>query len=128
MGGVVGDEVQAHRARWLADQNKVEVALRVLEGEAPGLRTSWLTGEATLSPGSLAMVSTVGGIRFLRRKPVTVEIVAADMTTRRGPRGLEVIKINPTCDIVTVKSPTATLELGVAAPVNLEWVLSALAK
>lgn len=128
MGSVVGDEVQAHRALWLSDQNKVELALRVLEGEVPGLRKSWLTGVATLSPGSLEMVSTIGGARFLRRKPVTVEIVAVDMTTRRGTRGIEIIKINPTCDIVTVKSPAATLELGVAAPVNLEWVLSSLAK
>jgi hypothetical protein len=106
---------------------KAAIALRVVEGTVPGLRGTWFSGVARVFPGRLEFVSYIGGVRFLRRKSVPVEITAVDRASRRKPRGKEIIWVNPECDVVTVRSPGATLELGVLPP-QLEWVLSGLVR
>lgn len=133
--GAVGGLAAGGAARWVINRraqrlmplSKAEVALRVIAGEVPGLRTGWRHGLATLYPGRLEFVSYVGGVRLLPRRSVGVEVNAVDMGTRRGRKGWEHILLAGNCDIVTVRGPAATLELAVTAPFRLDWVLSRLA-
>lgn len=126
-GGSVGDGFvrrwRRRRAQAVAPV-QAELALRVLHGAVPGLSNRWRGGHATLFPGRVELISCVGGVRFLRRKPVTVEITEVDMSTRRTPKGWETLSIHPGCDVVTVRSGAATLELGVAPAYDLKKVLS----
>ncbi|HEX6356495.1 hypothetical protein [Actinophytocola sp.] len=128
IGGLLGRRAVRGLTRRRAERSgRAEIALRVVEGTLPGLRTTWFSGVATLFPGRLEFTSYVGGVRFLRRKRVPVEITAVDRTSRRTPEGKEIIWINPDCDVIAVRSPTATLELGVLPP-QLDWVLARLAR
>ena len=134
VGGAVGGVAAGGAARWVINRraerfmslSKAEMAVRLLDGDVPGLLPSWRHGFATLYPGRIEFVSCVGGLTFLRRKPVGVEVVSVDMASRRGLGGTEHFRMGPGCDIVTVRGPVATLEIGVARPYPLEWVLSRL--
>jgi hypothetical protein len=125
-GAVVSRMRRRRAARYAAD-NRAELALRIVLGTHDGLRGGWLGGIATLSTGSIEFLGYVGGVRFLRRRTVLVEVNAPKSTTRRKPAGRELFWLSPTCEIVTVTTPTATLELAVSPPVRLAWVLAAIA-
>lgn len=124
-GGVVRG-TRRRRAEWFVLQEKAELAARVLRGTHDGLRTGWLSGLATLSPGRMELVSYVGGVRLLRRKPVAIDIVGTDARARR-PGGKELFTIAPGCEIVTVTTPAGTLEVAVPQPYRVSWVLGRLA-
>jgi hypothetical protein len=70
--GLTQAVMMRRRAKRYVQESKAELGLRVLDGAVAGLRGKWLTGFATLSPGQLVFTSYVGGIRIIRRQPVTV--------------------------------------------------------
>src|SRR5690242_16865292 len=84
-GGSLGGRLARKRAGRLEAKARTEVSLRVVRGSVPGLRSSWLHGVGTLSPGNLEFTSCVGGVRFLRRRPVTVPVTGVDLTSHRTP-------------------------------------------
>ncbi len=124
-GAGVARGMRRRRAEWLVLQEKAELAVRVLRGTHDGLRTGWLSGLATLRPGRLEFVSYVGGVRFLRRKPVSIDVVGTGARGRR-PGGRELFTLAPGCEIVTVTTPAGTLEVAVPPPYRVSWVLGRL--
>jgi len=125
-GGAAGRRNTRRRAGRLDAVGRAEIALHVIRGSVPGLRLSWRHGVAALAPGRLELVSYRGGLRFLRRKPVTVDVTGVDLATRRTPAGAEHVSLHPSCDIVVIRSGAATLELAVPAPYRLDRVLERL--
>lgn len=115
------------RALALARQGKAELALRVVADAVPGLDPRWRPGIAALAAGGLEFRGYVGGVRFLRRAPVTVEITAVDPATRRDPVGAEILRLYVQCDIVRATTPTGTVEIAVPHPLRWQWVLAILA-
>lgn len=111
------------RAKRHEEEGRAELALRVRAGHQEGLSGRWRRGLATLSPDHLDFAPLVGGLRFLRRRPRPVSIVAIDAKQPRKPGGKEVFRIGPACRIVVVVTPTGALELAVPEPYKLLWVL-----
>lgn len=93
IGGLFGDALGTRLARKRAGRLEANagtgVCLRVARGSVPGLRSSWRQGVATPSPGSLEFTSYVGGVLYLRRKPVMIPVTGVDLASRRTPAGLE---------------------------------------
>jgi hypothetical protein len=125
-GAVVG-RLRRRRAQRHAATNRAELGLRIVLGTREGLRGGWLSGIAALSPGRMEFASYCGGLRFLRRTTVIVEVSAPKSAKRRKPAGSELFWLTPACEIVTVTTPTATLELAVPPPIRLAWVLATIA-
>jgi hypothetical protein len=125
-GAMVG-RMRRRRATRHAATNRAELGLRIALGTHDGLRGGWLSGIATLSPGRLEFAGYLGGVRFLRRATVIVEVSPPRSTKRRKPAGSELFWLTPACEIVTVTTPTATLELAVPPPIRLAWVLATIA-
>lgn len=123
-GGAATRAVLRRRALRLAREGRTECALRVVVGTVPGLRPGWQPGIATLAAGRLEFRGYVGGLRFLRRSPVIVEITATAPATRRDPVGAEILRLSRNCDIVQSTTPTGTVEIAVPHPVRWQWVLA----
>jgi hypothetical protein len=114
------------RAVRLANEGQAELGLRVVAGSAPGLRPTWRYGLATLSVGRLELRGYVGGVRFLRRAPVVIEVTAIHPATRREPTKGELLRLSRDCDLVQITTSTGTVELAVLHPVRWQWVLGRL--
>lgn len=80
-----------------------------------GLVESWRHGVATLGPKEIKFVSTVGGVRFLKRRPVRLVVEHVDRSEQRQPTGLEIIAANPDARVVRVETSTAMLEWAILA-------------
>lgn len=88
---------------------RVECSFRVVEGHWPGLGRRWRHGAATLAPGRVTFVGTVGGVRFLKRRPLSIEVEAVD-GSGRDVGGLEAVAVNPIARVVRVVTATGVLE------------------
>ena len=108
------------RARNLARKHQTEVALRVLDGHQSGLGPRWRHGVATLAPGRLTFRGTVGGVRFLRRRPITVEVLEVDRGSARTTGLREAWWAWPGTEVAQLVTPTARLEWAVPAT-RMEW-------
>lgn len=122
VGGLIGGGLGAllvarfyfpARARRYAEQEQVECGLRIVAGEQPGLAPRWRHGVGTLTPGLLAFRSTVGGMRFLRRTPITVEVLQIDGSRPRMTRWREALHVSPGTEVIELVTPSARLEWAV---------------
>ena len=107
------------RARKYARQGQVECALRVIAGHEPALGHRWQHGLGTLALGELTFRGTVGGIRFARRSPTTVEVAQIDRSTRTTGWG-EAWSITPGLEVVQLVTPSARLEWALP-PGKVQW-------
>ena len=108
------------RARRYAECERVECGLRIVAGEQPGLAPRWRHGVGTLAPGLLTFRSTVGGMRFLRRTPLTVEVLHIDGSRPRTTRWREALHVSPGTEVIELVTPSARLEWAVPAH-RMEW-------
>ncbi len=113
------------RARSYAKHEQVECGLRVVVGEQQGLGPRWRHGLGTLTPGVLTFRSTVGGMRFLRRAPITVEVLQIDGSRPRTTRWREALHVSPGTEVVEIVTPSAQLEWAVPAP-RMRWAMERL--
>jgi hypothetical protein len=129
-GGLLGVVLVARyllprRTRRYARRNRVECGLRVVEGQQPGLGRRWRHGTGTLAPGRLVFRGAIGGVRFLRRAPILVEITHVDRSRRRAVGWREAWWAWPGTEVVEAVTPTARLEWGVPGPV-MQWAMDQL--
>jgi hypothetical protein len=101
------------RARRYAEHEQVECGLRVVVGEQPGLAPRWRHGVGTLAPGLLTFRSTLGGMRFLRRTSITVEVLQIDGSRPRMTWWREALHVSPGTEVVELVTPSARLEWAV---------------
>ncbi|HEU5472876.1 MAG TPA: hypothetical protein VFV67_19690 [Actinophytocola sp.] len=94
----------------------------MVTGTHDGLTGKWWAGTATLSPERIHFVPVVGGVRFLRRKAVEIQVDKIDVSQRRSPTGREVFSVAPDTYVVRLVTPTATLEWAVLIN-ELSWAL-----
>ncbi|GAB2857337.1 hypothetical protein GCM10027200_67090 [Lentzea nigeriaca] len=88
---------------------RVECSFRLLEGIQAGLGRRWRHGSAPITPGRVTFTGTFGGVRFLKRRPISIEVETVDSDSR-GVSGAEAVAVNPTSRIVRVATPTGVLE------------------
>lgn len=100
--------------------NQVECGLRVVEGYEPGLGQRFRHGLATLGSGSIVFVPFAGGVRFLRRRPVTVSVQVVDRSEQRTSGFMAQLSAIPGSRVITVRTNTATLEW-VLPPAQTAW-------
>ncbi|XVV02642.1 hypothetical protein ACQPW3_35610 [Actinosynnema sp. CA-248983] len=62
----------------------------------------------------MTFVGTFGGVRFLKRRPISVEVKTVDRNSR-GISGAEAIAVNPTARVVRVVTSTGVLEWALKA-------------
>ena len=99
------------RGTRLRRQNKVECGFRVLAGAEPGLGPQWVHGTAEIHPGGhLVFTGTRGGVRFLKRPPIALTILAVDHPLGRQPGLGEAFSVNPVTRVLPVRTATAALE------------------
>lgn len=108
------------RSRRLAEQHKAEVGLRVVEGHQPGLGPHWRHGVGTLAAGRLDFRGTIGGVRFLRRAPITIEVTQIDREAHRTTGLREAWSVRPGIEVVQLVTPTARLDWAVPGS-QLDW-------
>jgi hypothetical protein len=113
------------RAQRYANHEQLECGLRVIVGKQQGLRPRWRHGVGTLAPGLLTFRSTVGGMRFLRRTPITVEVLRIDGSRPRTTRWREALHVSPGTQVVEVFTSSAQLEWAVPAP-RRRWAMERL--
>jgi hypothetical protein len=89
---------------------RVECGFRVVEGEQGGLTDRWRHGSAVVASGEVTFTGTVGGVRFLKRRPVRIDVLGVDDSAPREPSGGEIVSVNPHARVVRVRTPTAVLE------------------
>lgn len=112
------------RARKLAPRGRAEVGLRVIDGHQAGLGPRWRHGLGTLAPGRLDFRGTVGGVRFLRRAPISVEVLHVDRDTARTTGLRESWSVWPGTEILQLVTPTARLEWAVQSG-QVDWAVEA---
>jgi len=125
VGGSVAPDIQGRRAERLRRQGKLECCLRVINGDVPGLATGWRSGLATLTPHELHFRPVVGGVRFLRRRPVSIHIEMLDRKQQRRPQARELLMVNPQSTVIQLGTPAATCEWAVASD-QLAWAVTQL--
>lgn len=108
------------RAERYQRKQQVECGLRVLDGAQQGLGTHFKHGLATLEPGAISFVRYVGGVRFLRHKPVRVTVVAVDRSDQRSMRFSEQLSAMPGSRVIRVLTGMATLTW-VLPPEQTAW-------
>lgn len=113
------------RSRKLAPRHEAEVGLRVVDGHQPGLGPRWRHGVGTLAPGRLDFRGTVGGVRFLRRAPITIEVLQIDRDVARTTGLREAWSVWPGTEVVHLVTSTARLDWGVQAE-QIDWAIEAL--
>ncbi|WP_369054872.1 hypothetical protein [Kineococcus terrestris] len=119
----VGTVVTRRVAQRLAAGDRLECSLRVVDGHQDGLARRWRPGVATLHPGQVTFAHTVGGLRFLRRRPITFAVQAVDAALPRQVRGAEVLLVAPGARVVQLRTPSAVLEWAIAPAERIDWVL-----
>jgi uncharacterized MnhB-related membrane protein len=113
------------RSRKLTARHKAEVGLRVVDGHQPGLGPRWRHGVGTLVPGRLDFRGTVGGVRFLRRAPITIDVKQIDRDIPRTTGLREALSVMPGTEVVQLITPTARLEWAVPGP-QIDWAIEKL--
>ena len=108
------------RAERYQQRQQVECGLRVVDGAQQCLGTHFKHGLASLEPGAISFMYYVGGVRFLRHKPVRVAVVAVDRTDQRSVRFSEQFSAMPGFHIIRVFTGLATLEW-VLPPEQTAW-------
>lgn len=110
----------------LATTDRLECSFRIIEGHQDGLTKQWRPGVAALSSGHVIFVHTVGGLRFLRRRPVAFEVQAGESSLPRKLRGIEVLLVTPEAQAVRLSTPTAVLEWAITPAERIPWALQRL--
>jgi hypothetical protein len=65
---------------------------------------------AVLEPGAITLTPFLGGVRFLKKKPVRVDVVRADRYEQRSTTVREAFSAMPGMTVVQVHTPTAVLD------------------
>ena len=65
----------------------------------------------------------IGGLRFLRRRPITFEVQADDSSLPRKLRGMEVLLVTPEAQAVRLNTPAAVLEWAITPAERIPWAL-----
>ena len=119
VGAAVTGRVRDH----LAATDRIECSLRIVEGHQDGLSTRWRPGIAALSPGEVTFVHVVGGLRFLRRRPITFDVQAGEPNPPRPLRGVEALLVTPEARAVRLVTSSAVLEWAIAPAEHITWAL-----
>ncbi|WP_407938198.1 DUF2550 family protein [Motilibacter peucedani] len=116
--------VVARRGRAMARESRVECGFRVMDGSHAGLSRRWRHGAADLDTGYVRFTPFVGGLRFLRRPSVVIELDGIETGEPRRPELREAVFLSPGARVVAVRSSGARLEW--ALPVErLDWAVAA---
>ncbi|MFI6303640.1 hypothetical protein ACIBCH_17340 [Amycolatopsis thailandensis] len=121
----IGVVVQRRRAGRLQRVSRLGCSVRVVDGEHAGLSGKWWAGEATLSPGRIRFVRFTGGLRFLRRRAVEIQVADIEVSERRSPTVREALSVSPDTDVIRLVTPTSTLEWAVLGS-QLHWAVDCL--
>ena len=108
------------RAERYQERNQVECGLRVVEGYVPGLGRRFKHGLATLGPRSITFVPFAGGVRLLRRRPVTFAVHDVDRSELRTVSATQQLSARWGASIVIVHTGDGTLEW-VVPPAQVIW-------
>lgn len=122
----IGTAVTGRVRNHLATTDRLECSFRVIDGHQDGLSKQWRPGVAALSPGHVTFVHTVGGLRFLKRRPTTFEVQADASHPPRKLRGIEVLLVTPEAQAVRLSTSTATLEWAITPAERIPWALQRL--
>lgn len=122
----IGTAVTGRVRNHLATTDRLECSFRVIDGHQDGLTKQWRPGVAALSPGHVTFVHTVGGLRFLKRRPVTFQAQADDSHPARKLHGIEVLLVTPEARAVRLDTPTATMEWAITPAERIPWALQRL--
>jgi hypothetical protein len=79
----------------------------------------------TLAAGRLEFRGTVGGLRFLRRAPVTIDVLELDREAHRTTGLREAWSVRPGIEVVALITPTARLEWAIPGP-QIDWAIAQL--
>lgn len=112
--------MSTRRADRYRQRGLVECGFRVVDGQQDGLSRRWCHGVGKCEQGEVTFIGTVGGVRFLKRKPVRITIEYVDSSKVRQPAGLESLTANSAAQVVRVKTTTATLEWAIP-PDEVAW-------
>lgn len=110
-GRSFGDRVHENDARRLAQQSRIECAVRVLDGTQQGLSSRWSRGTADLRP------------RRILIRGSSIDVQSYDLNSVRRPTAKESWSINPRMKLVRITTATAELEWAVPDG-RLEWAAS----
>jgi hypothetical protein len=68
---------------------------------------------------------TVGGVRFLRRAPITIDVIQIDRDAHRTTGLWEAWSVRPGIEVVQLITPTARLEWAVPGQ-QIDWAIEEL--
>jgi hypothetical protein len=119
----VGTAVARRVGGHLATTDRLECSFRIIQGHQDGLTKLWRPGIAALTPGHVTFVHMVGGLRFLRRRPVTFEAQTDHPNLPRKLRGVEMLLVTPDAQAVRLRTPTAVLEWAITPAERIPWAL-----
>ena len=125
VGGLASVLVMRRRIGRLAETGRIECSFRVLDGHQDGLTTGWRGGVATLGQSDIRFTGTIGGVRFLRRRAVTIPVLGVDLAERRRPSGVELMWVSPNTEVIQVRTTSARLELAILTG-QFDWVMQRL--
>lgn len=108
------------RKAW--QSGRAVVALRVVDGTQPGVGPHWRVGTVIATPGGLEFTRFVGGVSLFKRPAVRVPVVAVGVA--RPLTGASRLRLDPDCEVASLRTPTATLEIAVLPPIPAEAVLA----
>jgi hypothetical protein len=108
--GWLGDRWLDPRADRLLPKGELGCGLRVIAGDAPGVTNKWSHGNALVAPGKVGIQGN------------TIRVLAISRTHQRSPGGWEILKVNPSCQIVEIKTAGAVLEWAVLDR-HLAWAV-----
>ena len=124
-GGIFAFFYDRRRSRRLAQVSRIESSLRVLHGDQAGLTPSWRGGVATLRRNEIHFVGTVGGLRFMHRRPIRIPFELVDRTWQRVPSLREQLVVDPNAQVIRLVTGSAILEWAIPS-VQVDWVLERL--
>lgn len=113
------------RAERYAKSDRLECGVRVVAGEQPPLTSGWTHGLAELKPGEITLTPYIGGVRLLRRSPVSISVRSVLPTTPRTVGLREAFAAAPGMALIRLHTGSATLEM-VLHPGQVEWATSRL--
>ena len=96
-----------------------------MDGHQARLGPRWRHGVGTLAPGRLEFGGTIGGVRFLRRAPITIDVLKINRDAPRTTGLREAWSVMPGIEVVQLVTPTATLEWGVPTA-QIDWAIEGL--
>ena len=106
------------------EHRRLEVSIQVRGGQHPGLGSGWRAGELVLDERPVRFVPMRGGVRFLRGRPLDIELSNVRRSARKTP-ARAAWRVTPGLPILEVCTPSGQLDI--AVPVGLDdWVIDAL--